>query len=91
MRSYRCIDGYVYMDKTPKAVQDCHDLLKWLIPLLDKFPRNRRFTLGERLENGLLQVLEGLVEAAYARDKRKPLLAANLKLQTARHTLASVS
>ena len=38
----------------PKVIDDCHELLKWLIPLLDKFPRSRRFTLSERLESGLL-------------------------------------
>ncbi|MCB1718957.1 MAG: hypothetical protein KDK05_27795 [Candidatus Competibacteraceae bacterium] len=43
----------------PRAVQACHELLVWLIPLLDHFPRARRFTLGERLESGLLAVLEG--------------------------------
>lgn len=59
-------------DKTPQAVQDCHALLLWLIPHLDKFPRTRRFTLGERLEGGLLVVLEHLVEAAYSRDKAVP-------------------
>ncbi len=37
----------------PQAVQSCHDVLLWLIPQLDKFPRARRFTLGERLETGL--------------------------------------
>ncbi|MGH8550888.1 MAG: hypothetical protein ACRERU_20265 [Methylococcales bacterium] len=37
----------------PKVVQDCHNLLIWLIPLLDNFPRNRQFTLGERLESGI--------------------------------------
>ena len=37
-------------DTTPQAVQACHELLLWLIPQLDKFPRVRRFTLGERLE-----------------------------------------
>lgn len=42
---------------TPAAVQQCHDLLHWMIPLLDNFPRNRRFTLGERLESGLLDIL----------------------------------
>lgn len=26
----------------PQAVQSCHDLLLWLIPQLDKFPRARR-------------------------------------------------
>ena len=50
---------------TPKAVQDCHDLLGWMLPQLDKFPRNRRFTLGERIETGLIFVLEKLVEAAF--------------------------
>jgi len=50
-------------NQLPKVVQDCHDLLLWLIPLLDKFPRSRRFTLGERLENGLLDILADLIEA----------------------------
>ena len=27
----------------PQAVQSCHELLLWLIPQLDKFPRVRRF------------------------------------------------
>ena len=48
-------------DAVPRAVQACHDLLVWLIPQLDLFPRARRFTLGERLESGLLRVLEGVV------------------------------
>ena len=41
----------------PRVIDDCHELLKWLIPVLDKFPRARRFTLGERLESGLLAAL----------------------------------
>ena len=49
----------------PRAVQDCRDLLRWLIPHLDKFPRARRFTLGERLETALLDVLAELTDAAY--------------------------
>ena len=47
----------------PQVIDDCHELLKWLIPLLDKFPRARRFTLGERLESGLLAVLEECIDA----------------------------
>ena len=70
---------------TPKVVQDCHELLAWLIPHLDKFPRARRFTLGERIETGLLLVLEKLVEAAYTRDKRGILKRANLQLDGLRH------
>lgn len=51
----------------PQAMQSCHELLLRLIPQLDKFPRARRFTLGERIEAGLLEVLDLLVEAAYTR------------------------
>lgn len=43
------------------AVRDCHRLLEWIIPQLDKMPRLRRYTLGERLETLLLQVLENLI------------------------------
>ena len=70
---------------TPQAVQDCHAILLWLIPHLDKFPRQRRFTVGERLETGMLAVLEQLVSAAYSRNKDEPLRAANLRLEVVRH------
>ncbi len=72
-------------DRTPRAVQACHELLAWLIPLLDQFPRSRRFTLGERLESGLLAVLEALVEAAYSRDKRAALTRVRSKISITRH------
>jgi len=70
---------------TPQAVQACHELLLWLIPQLDKFPRTRRFTLGVRLESGLLEVLERLVEAAYTARKEASLERANLRLEMVRH------
>jgi hypothetical protein len=73
------------VDKTPQAVQTCHELIHWLIPQLDKLPRLRRFTLGERLEQTLLDVLELLLEAAYTRDKQPALRRANLRLEVARH------
>ena len=74
-------------DSSPQAVQSCHDLLLWLIPQLDKLPRSRRFTLGDRLERILLDVLEKLVDAAYSpANTKRPLLArANLRLEMARH------
>ena len=74
-------------DRSPQAVVACHQLLVWLVPQLDKFPRARRFTLGERIESGLLEVLERLIEAAYSRGPQKSaaLNAANLKLDVVRH------
>jgi hypothetical protein len=72
-------------DTTPQAVQAAHELLLWIIPRIDKFPRVRRFTLGERLESALLEVLELTVEAAFTTHKRPALDRANLRLETARH------
>jgi len=56
-----------------------------LIPHLDSFPRNRRFTLGDRLESGVIEILELLVEAAYTRNKHDVLKRANLRLAVVRH------
>ena len=72
-------------DTTPQAVQAAHELLLWLIPQIDKFPRVRRSTLGERLESAMLEVLELSVEAAYTHNKRAALQRANLRLEVAKH------
>jgi hypothetical protein len=69
----------------PKAVEDCHALLAWIIPKLDQFPRQRRFTLGERIETGLLQVLEQLIKASYQHAETQSLKTANLQLDVVRH------
>lgn len=70
---------------TPNAVQSCHQLIVWMIPQLDKFPRNRRFTMGERIESGLLSVLAELVEASYSRNNTAMLRRANRQLAVVRH------
>ena len=31
------------------AITKCYDLILWLVPKLDKFPRTRKFTLGDRM------------------------------------------
>ena len=71
----------------PQAIHDCHALLLWIIPQLDKFPRLRRYTLGERIETLLLQVLERLLEAActFGRDKTRALQRALQHLNVVRH------
>jgi len=69
----------------PLAVQDCRELLLWMIPVLDKLPRQRRYVLGEKLENRVLAVLEALVSAAWTRDKRLMLTQANRDLEVCRH------
>jgi len=56
-----------------------------MIQHLDKLPRNRRYTLGDKLENRMLGILESLVAAAYTKDKRPFLVQANRDLEVCRH------
>ena len=41
------------------------DLIQWFVPLLNRLPRDHRFALGDRLVQGLYDLLEGLVTARY--------------------------
>jgi len=56
-----------------------------VIPHLAKFPRNQRYTLGERVENKLFCLLELLIEAQYSKDKVNLLKQANLGIEQLRY------
>ena len=65
--------------RTTGPALECHyQFLAWLLPQLDKLPRNHKFTLGNRMEDGALQVLDDLIAATYSRDRRAALTRANL-------------
>lgn len=55
------------------AVQKAYDVTKWLIPLVEKFPRSYKFTLGDRIQTTALDLCLALVEGAHARAKERPL------------------
>lgn len=47
-------------------------------------PRTHKFTLGDRIANGLYDLLDGLVEARYSAQKRAQLGALNIRLEQLR-------
>lgn len=67
-----------------RAVTKAYDFTLWLLPHLAKFSRDYRFTLGNKLEEGALEILELLVEASYAGEKRTLLQRANIRLNRVR-------
>ena len=38
------------------------------LPTIEKFPESHKFTIGDRVQNTALDVLEALIEATYTRD-----------------------
>ena len=73
------------MAESDNLLTKLQDLLVYLIPQLNKFPRDQKFVLGDRIETKLLDVQEDCLPAYYSRDKRGHLLEANLQLEVARH------
>ena len=71
--------------ENPKVVTLAYDFIKWAIPHIAKFPRNQRYTIGERLENKLFCLLDLLIEAQYSKDKAIALKNANLEIEQMRH------
>jgi hypothetical protein len=70
---------------TPQIVTSMYDLLLYLVPQVSKFPKSQRYLLGERLESACFDVLELLISATYAREKRQILESANTRLEQARY------
>lgn len=75
------------MAKEMQAVTKMYDVIKWLIPHVNKFPRSHKFTLGDRITNLSLDVLMLLVSAQYTRKKLDLLQEANRKLEQLRYLL----
>lgn len=67
-------------------IQKTYDLIKWYVPILNRLPREYRFTLGDRINRELYDLLDGLIEARYARvDKLLRLQSLNTRLQVLRY------
>ncbi len=75
------------MENKETIVQKVYDLLKVTIPALNKFPRSQKFSLGDRIQGQLSDLLELYIHAYYlSKTKKRPLLEkANISLEVLRH------
>lgn len=67
------------------ALEAMYQLLLWLIPTLEKFPRSQKFTLGDHIQRDAQGVLDHLITATFTRDREQALRAANLGLERMRY------
>ena len=70
----------------PIALAKWYDYVKWVLDRVDGFPKNQRFVLGTRLADAVLEVMEVLAEATYARGPAKAqlLTKANRRIESVR-------
>ena len=67
-----------------------YDFMKYLIPVLSKYPRDQKFTLGDRIQNLAHEILDDLITAYYSRagdEKLERLQKANVKLERLRYSI----
>jgi len=67
------------------ALEKAYLVTKWLMERASRFPKNRRYTLGTRIEDLSLDILLGLVEASYVSRKQNLLRKTNLDLEKLRY------
>ena len=60
--------------------QKVYDLILWMYPLLNKFPKKQRFVLGQQLENTLLEILKNIIQANQERERLETLKQASIDL-----------
>ena len=66
------------------ALEAVYQLLLWLIPTIEKFPRSQKFLLGDRIQSAALETLDHPIAATFTRARRGHLDAANLGLERLR-------
>ena len=60
------------------------DILDWILDRTEKFPKSVRFTFSSRIAQYSLDVLEGIVEAIYTKDRKHILENLNLYIEKLR-------
>ncbi len=71
--------------KELSIIQKTYDLIKYYVPIIERFPKVHKFTIGDRIINQLYNLLEGLIKAKYAKEKLDELTNLNVQLDILRH------
>lgn len=66
-------------------IQKTYDLILWYVPIVNKLPRDHKFVIGDRITNGLYDLLEELIIARYAKEKLNKLEMLNARLDILRY------
>lgn len=76
------------MKRTPTElpiIQKTYDLILWYVPIINRLPRDHKFTLGDRIVAILYGVLEELILARYETKKLLRLQEINGRLDLLRY------
>ena len=64
-----------------KVFQKTYDLFLYAYPILKKFPKSERFTLVQKIENTILDILAGIVKTIHEENKLNSLKHVSIQLE----------
>jgi len=64
--------------------QKTYDLILWIFPMINRFPKKQRFVLGQQIENELLEIIKDIILANNERNKTEILKRISVRLDTLR-------
>src|SRR3989338_11021246 len=76
--------------KEINALTKTYELLLWIIPQLEKFPKSQKYLLGDRIETLILDIMDLIIQAVYTKNKTAFLREANLKIEKLRYLIRLV-
>lgn len=47
-----------------------YDLILWYSPKISQYPKKYKYTIGDRITNSMLEILEAVIEAKYSSKKK---------------------
>ena len=73
------------MNESLSIIQHVYDLILWYVPRVNKFPRDHKFIVGDRIQRTLYDLLERLIRARYSKDCASMLESINAEIEVIRY------
>lgn len=73
------------------VTEKSYTFLLWAVNAVEKAPRSLRYSLGERVIEASLDVVEGVVDAAYTRERTQALRRVQLRIERLRFLVRAMS
>jgi len=64
--------------------QKHYDLMLYAFPIINRFPRNQRFVLGQQIQNCMVDIARNIVRANKQRSKKSTLFQIDIQLEELR-------
>lgn len=71
--------------KELKILTKHYEFILWAYPVISNIPTKQRFVLGQQLQNSMIEVLKGIVEANALRDKKDALQKVSVELEKTKY------